>query len=204
MLVLIAVVGVLSILLVVTASVAYLALPRGRLCPHCGGSTHPVILRRLLKVFSRWVQWRWCSRCGWEGARHRGPDLGPLDPPVDHDSGFRWADPDYEDVPIFYWRSDDPDGDGETRPDPITGFEWDAEEEAIEPEPTEATGPDLPRPDFRPSWGLNPPRRPWDPSVTRGSERPRWSRGSGKPRPWYLAWLVSKNPPGFQWKEQGD
>ena len=161
MLVLIAVVGILSILLMITASVAYLALPRGRLCPHCGGATHPVILRRLLKILSRWVQWRWCSRCGWEGARHRGPDLGPLDPPVDHGPGFSWADPDYENVPIFYWRSDDPDDEGEARPDPLAGFEWGAEQERTEP-----TELDSPTPDFRASWGLDPPRRPWDPRTT--------------------------------------
>jgi len=74
--VLIALVGILTILLMVTASVAYLALPRGRLCPHCGGMTNPVVLRRLLKVLSPWVQWRWCSRCAWEGPRHRGAGPG--------------------------------------------------------------------------------------------------------------------------------
>ena len=84
---------------------------------------------------------------------------------------------------MFYWRSDDPDGKGETLPDP----------------PAE---PQLPGPDFRPSWGLNPPRRPWDPRMGRWPE-PRSSRGRRTPRPWYLAWLVSKNPPGFQWKEKG-
>ncbi len=118
MFLLIALVGILSILLLVTASVAYLALPRGRLCPHLGVVTNPVVLLRLLRLLSPWVQWGLCSRCAWEGPRLRGPDLGPLDPPVDHDSGFRWGDPDYENVPIFYLLTDrrHPKEEGEDTP----------------------------------------------------------------------------------------
>ncbi len=52
---LIAVVGILSMLLVVATSVAYLMLPRGKMCPRCGGPTSPVVLRRLLRVLSTWV-----------------------------------------------------------------------------------------------------------------------------------------------------
>jgi len=196
--VLIALVGILSILLLVTASVAYLVLPRGRLCPHCGGMTNPVILGRLLKVLSPWVQWRWCPRCTWEGPRHRGADLGPLDPPVDHDSGFRWGDPDYENVPIFYWRSDDPGEKGKHRPDHMSGFKWQADEE-----PTGPTEPDPPGFSFPPSWKLKPPHFPWGPGVSRGPG-PRADRQGRTPRPWYLSWLISKNPPGFHWKERGD
>ena len=198
MLVLISLVGILSILLLVTASVAYLALPRGRLCPHCGGVTSPVVLRRLLRILSPWVQWRWCSRCAWEGPRLRGPDLGPLDPPGDHDSGFRWGDPDYENVPIFYWRSDHPQAKGEPRPDHMSGFKWQAEEE-----PTGPTEPDPPGSYFPPPWELKPPHFSWGPGMSRGP-RPRADRRRRTPRPWYLSWLVSKRPPGFHWKERGD
>ena len=49
MLLLIAFVGILALLLIVTVSLAYLALQQGRMCPHCGGVTNPVVLRRLLK-----------------------------------------------------------------------------------------------------------------------------------------------------------
>ena len=196
--VLVALVGILSMLLVVTASVAYLALPRGRLCPHCGGATYPVVLRRLLRVLSRWVEWRWCSRCGWEGAGRRGPDLGPLDPPDDHDSGFRWGDPDIDEVPIFYWRSDRPAGKGSAPSNPSPGFTTRAGEEPIEPTDPTPRG-------FRysPPKELRPPPLPLGKGMSLrpgpGAEKPHQT-----PRPWYLSWLVSKNPPGFQWKERGD
>jgi rubredoxin len=178
--VLVSLVGILSMLLLVTASVAFLALPRGRLCPHCGGPTNPVVLRKLLRFLSRWVQWRWCSRCGWEGAGRRGPDLGPLDPPAAHGSGFRWGDPNYEEVPVFYWRSDRRAEDGAPRRGTWSGFERRAPEEPVEP-------PTLPL-------GQEMSRKP-DPGPEKGLETSR---------PWYLSWLVSKHPPGFQWKEPGD
>ena len=76
MLALIAVAGILTMLLVVTSSVAYLVLPRGRMCPRCGGCTSPIVLRRMLRVLSRWVQWRWCSRCAWGGPRQNEPGAG--------------------------------------------------------------------------------------------------------------------------------
>ena len=187
-------------LLVVTASVAYLALSEGRLCPHCGGATSPVVLRRLLRMLSPWVQWRWCSRCGWEGPGRRGPDLGPLDPPTDHDPGLRWADPDFENVPIFYWRSDGPGETNGDQPNQASGFKERADEE-----PTEATEkyePEPPSFHFRPPRELKPPRFQWGPGVSRG-KGPGSNRPYRAPYPWYLSWLVSKNPPGFQGKEQG-
>ncbi len=195
MFVLITLVGILSLLLLVTASVAYLALPRGRLCPHCGGVTNPVVLRRLLRVLSPWVQWRWCSRCSWEGAGRRGPDLGPLDPPADPDSGFSWGDPDIGEVPIFYWRSDGPGERGEAPPGHLPGFKWRADKEPIEPDP--------PGFQFGPSKELKPPHFKWGPG-SRPGPRSGGDRGQRTPRPWYLSWLVSKNRPGLQWKERED
>ena len=193
MFLLISLVGILSLLLVVTASVAYLALPRERLCPHCGGATNPVVLRRLLRLLSRWLQWRWCSRCSWEGPGRRGPDLGPLDPPADHSSGFRWGSRDPEDVPIFYWRSRG--RDGKSRPDHAPGFEWQAAGK-----PADANQPGA---DFGPPEDVEPPALPWDRRKSRG----RRSLDDGQrrtQRPWYLSWLVSKDPPGFHWKERED
>ncbi len=193
-------------LLVVTASVALLALPRGRLCPHCGGATNPVVLRRLLRILSHWVQWRWCSRCGWEGPGRRGADLGPLDPPADHDSGFRWGDPDVEEVPIFYWRPDHPSDGGEAPPHHLPGFKW-----QVEKEPSEPSEPTTPEPTareptgfhFRPSGDLKRPQFKWGPGIRRGS-RSGGDQRPPPPRPWYLSWLVSKNPPGFEWRERED
>ena len=180
-------------LLVVTASVAYLALRRGRLCPHCGGSTNPVVLRRLLRLLSPWLQWRWCSRCGWEGPGRRGPDLGPLDPPADPGSGFRWGASDSEDIPIFHWKSDSPGGEGKDRPDHPSGFRWQSSAE-----PTERTEPEQPGFDFGPPGETKPPPLSWERRKSRGrrtadAERPQAAR------PWYLTWLVSKDPPGFHW-----
>ncbi len=185
-------------LLIVTASLAFLALPRGRLCPHCGGATNPVVLRRLLRVFSPWIQWRWCSRCNWEGPGRRGPDLGPLDPPPDYDAGFRWGDPDVEEVPIFYWRSDDPDDGGKAPPQHLPGLKWQSAKEPIEP-----TEPDPPGPQSRPSEELKPPKSQ-SRQGTRGGPRSGGGRRPPPARPWYFSWLVSKNPPGFQWRGRGD
>jgi rubredoxin len=123
MLALIILVGLLSAMLVVTIGVAYLALPSGRMCPRCGGPTVPVTLRVIQRIVKKWLQWRWCSRCGWEGAGRNGPDVAPFDPPVDHDSGFRWSRPDGREVPIFWWGSD-----RETPQPPVvghpSGFRW--------------------------------------------------------------------------------
>lgn len=188
-------VGILSLLLVVTASVAYLALPRGRLCPQCGGATNPVVLRRLLRVLSRWIQWRWCSRCGWEGAGRRGTDLGP---PADPGSGFHWGEPDDEEVPIFYWRSDRRDESGAAAPTQWPWFERRADEERMEPADPAPRG-------FRlsPSGEMMPPPLPLGQGRSIEPE-PGVKRRYQTPRPWYLSWLVSKRPSGFQWKERGD
>ena len=181
MFLLISLVGILSMLLVVTASVAYLALRRGRLCPHCGGSTNPVVLRRFLRLLSPWLQWRWCSRCGWEGPGRRGPDLGPLDPPADPGSGFRWGASDSEDIPIFHWKSDPPSGEGKDRPDHPSGegkdrpdhpsgFRWQSSAE-----PMERAEPE------RPGFDFGPPRGDEAASAVMGTEEePRTTdRGCG-------------------------
>jgi hypothetical protein len=184
--------------LVVTASVAYLVLPRGRLCPHCGGVTSPVVLRRVLRLLSPWLQWRWCSRCSWEGPGRRSPDLGPLDPPADHGTGFQWGAPNSEEAPIFYWRSDAPGGDGKGRPNNPSGSNWQSSSEP--PDPTE---PDQHRFDLGPPGETRPRPVPWERKRHPG----RRSGDDGRrrtPHPWYLSWLVSKDPPGFQWRERGD
>ena len=109
MFVLIGVLCVLAMFLVVTTSVVYLALPKGCRCPWCGASTSSVLLPKAIRLFSSWIQWRWCSSCGWEGAGSVGHDLGSLGSPVKHDSGFRWDDPHSENIPIFDWPPDKDD-----------------------------------------------------------------------------------------------
>ena len=224
-------------LLLVTTSVAYLALPKGRLCPWCGAATSPVVLRMALRVLSPWVQWRWCSRCGWEGAGRRGHELGSLDPPLDGDDGFRWADPDSANVPIFDWRPDRGDAHGETQPDPPSGFKWSVSRgtnPARGKTPSRPKGVEeevgrqgdrrrmddrrdgldrrvgLDRRDRRPKRsdqpsgfhfreGKNRPRYPFQWGSNRRRTSSRYGHGHiVKPRPWYLSWLVSRDPPGFQ------
>ena len=226
MFVLIALLGILSLLLVVTASVAYLALPRGRLCPQCGGPTNPVVLRRLLRVLAFWIQWRWCARCGWEGPGLREPDLGELDPSADSYAGFRRGRrdpdapevPDIGSVPIFNWRSGPQEERREAPSDHPSGFKWQPEEKPSVPSEAdhatgfkwqpeqEPTAPLEPEPSgfhFRPPGDRRRPQFTWGRGSNRGrrdADNPRPRR----PRPWYLSWLVSKDPPGFQWKDRGD
>jgi hypothetical protein len=207
--VLISLVGILSLLLVVTASVAYLALPRGRLCPQCGGATNPVVLQRLLRILSLWVQWRWCARCGWEGPGLRGPDLGQLDPPADRDTGFRRGNgpdrseepdvPDIESVPTFHWRSSPQKERRQAPPDHPSGFKFQSEEESTDPAGMgegEEQGFH-----FRPPGKRKRPEFRWGPRVNRGDIVGTDPKIRAI-RPWYLSWLVSKEAPGFQWRER--
>ena len=216
--VLIALVGILSLLLMVMASVTYLALPRGRLCPHCGGSTHPVVLSGLLRVLSKWIQWRWCARCSWEGPGLHSADLGALDPPVDRRAGYRPPDPDPEaaeaegdvqgrdvlnvdDVQEFQWRSGPEDESREDPSDHPSGFTWQEEEESAEAK--EQASPEQAGFYFRPPGERRRSQFQWGPTLNHGRRSGDDRRGQ-KPRPWYLSWLVSKETPGFQWKQQGD
>lgn len=218
--VLIALVGILSLLLVVLASVTYLALPRGRLCPHCGGSTNPVVLSGLLRILSRWIQWRWCARCSWEGPGLRGADLGALDPPADRRAGYRLPDPDpdpdlaeagggamdrdvlsVDDIQEFHWQSGPEEERREAPSDHPSGFKWQGEEESTEAE--EQAPPKQAGFYFRPPGERRRSPFQWGPTLNQGRRSGDDRRGR-KPRPWYLSWLVSKETPGFQWKQQGD
>ena len=195
-------------LLVVSTSVAYLVLPRGRMCPRCGGSTSPVVLRRVFRVFSRWVQWRWCSRCAWEGPGRKGPELGMLDPPVDHESGCRWGHPNLQGAPVFYWKDED---EVVETPDPPSvhpsGFQWEPDErEGFErrvAERREDPDPDHPSGcHFRSAEQVASAGFQWAPDR-RASDRGDPPRRSSW-RPWHLAWFVDKDTPGFQWKTHRD
>ena len=199
-------------LLVVMTSVAYLVLPRGRMCPRCGGYTSPVMLRRMLRVFEHWVQWRWCSRCAWEGPGRKGPALGLLDPPADHESGFRWGHPNLQGVPVFYWR-DEHDVPETSDPPPVhpSGFRWsDDEREGEDRRVAERRQGDHPSGfRFRARGEADSPGFQWGPGG-RASDA-----ADGEPTqptsrpPWLLSWLASrqaasKQDPGFQWRPPRD
>ena len=208
MLALIAIVGILTMLLVVTTSLAYLVLPGGRMCPRCGGSSSPVVLRKMLRFLSRWVQWRWCARCGWEGPGKKGPELGILDPPVDHESGFRWGHPNLQGVPVFYWRDENETTETADLPSAHpSGFYWAAEgrEGTDRRKADQRKEPGAKHPSgfyFRSSEDSDPPSFQWgggEPSTDNDPPARPASR-----RPWYLSWFVSKETPGFHWKTSGD
>lgn len=62
---------VVALPVILSALLAYRALPRGRSCPNCTQETVPVLspsLRVLSKLSSSvTLQQRWCSACLWEG-----------------------------------------------------------------------------------------------------------------------------------------
>ena len=226
----------------------------------------------MLRFLSAGLEWRWCSRCGWEGLGRRGPGPSQLPPPAHPGTAFRWGDPNVEEVPTFFWRSEAPDTVGDALkdapPDLAVGLDWQADQEQTPPEPPgfyfhppdglseqaddEQTPRESPGFHFRPpgqqqptqfQWGPNdrrkPPPRPndwqtgedptaseppgfyfrppgkrrqtpfqWAPGDRRGPRdrrrpppRPRQARTS---RPWYLSWLVAKDPPGFEWGAHED
>lgn len=190
--------------MVVLTSVAYLALPSGRMCPRCGVPTAAILLESWWqRPASRWLHWRWCSRCSWEGVGRRGPDVGLRDSPVDHESGFRWRHTISDQVPIFHWRDN-----LENPPDHPAGFRWSAAEDGDYSPPTDgpaghtqggtpghpsgfrwgAPGDDAPL--FL--WGLGH-RTPGEPQA--GSVRP-------PNEPWYLTWLSPRKSSGFRWKSK--
>lgn len=190
--------------MVVLTSVAYLALPSGRMCPRCGVPTAAILLESWWqRPASRWLHWRWCSRCSWEGVGRRGPDVGLRDSPVDHESGFRWRRTTSDQVPIFHWRDN-----MENPPDHPAGFRWSAAEDGDYSPPTDgpaghtqggtpghpsgfrwgAPGDDAPL--FL--WGLGH-RTPGEPQA--GSVRP-------PNEPWYLTWLSPRKSSGFRWKSK--
>ena len=207
---LISVVGILTMLLVVTSSVVYLVLPRGRMCPRCGGCTSPIVLRRMLRVLSPWVQWRWCFRCEWEGPGRTGPELGILDPSVGHESGFRWGHPNLQGVPVFYWRDETETAETSGTPSAYpSGFDWASDErEGADRRVVERR--QARRADhasgfhFRASEEVAPPSFQWAPSKRSADEDAEEQSRPPSQRPWYLAWLVSKEPPSFHWKAPGD
>lgn len=190
--------------MVVLTSVAYLALPSGRMCPRCGVPTAAILLESWWqRPASRWLHWRWCSRCSWEGVGRRGPDVGLRDSPVDHESGFRWRRTTSDQVPVFHWRDN-----MENPPDHPAGFRWSAAEDGDYSPPTDgpaghtqggtpghpsgfrwgAPGDDAPL--FL--WGLGH-RTPGEPQA--GSVRP-------PNEPWYLTWLSPRKSSGFRWKSK--
>jgi hypothetical protein len=57
---------------------------------------------------------------------------------------------------------------------------------------------------FRASEEVAPPGFQWAPSKRSADEDAEEQSRSPSQRPWYLAWLVSKEPSGFQWKAPGD
>jgi len=132
--VLVARVGLFSVLLVAAVRLAYLAVPSGRMCPRCGGGTSAVEFEGIGRRLERWIQRRWCSRCGWEGAGRRGPDVAPFENPVDHESGFRWRRRRNRAVPVFWWGDDSTDEIAREDVEPPSGTHRAEEEDRSDPD----------------------------------------------------------------------
>jgi hypothetical protein len=62
---------VIALPLILSAAIAFQALPRGRCCPNCAQATIPVVsraIRALLKIVpGLTLQRRWCPTCSWDG-----------------------------------------------------------------------------------------------------------------------------------------
>ncbi len=54
----------------IITAVAYLLLPRGSPCPHCGADM-AAIRNRLFDRLLPMLQRRWCVECGWNGIVRR-------------------------------------------------------------------------------------------------------------------------------------
>ena len=70
MLVVVVLLVTVAMRIAIIAAVAYLLLPRGPVCPHCGVEMAAVRNRffdRLLPALQR----RWCLECGWDGVVRR-------------------------------------------------------------------------------------------------------------------------------------
>ena len=54
----------------IITAVAYLLLPRGRVCPHCNVDML-AIRNRFFDLLVPALQRRWCAECGWNGIVRR-------------------------------------------------------------------------------------------------------------------------------------
>ena len=55
----------------IVTAVAYLLLPRGPVCPHCGVAML-AIRNRFVRLVIPVLEHRWCFECGWNGLVRRG------------------------------------------------------------------------------------------------------------------------------------
>lgn len=87
----VATVVVLAILVAALSTAVY-RVPRRWACPKCHVATVP-LKKRVGWLVNRWVEWRWCPRCHWQGLS-RG-NVGKAPPPpsgreIPPRDSFRW------------------------------------------------------------------------------------------------------------------
>lgn len=70
MLVVVVLLATVLMRLAIVTVVAYLLLPRGPVCPHCGDEMLP-IRNRFVAGLLPLLQRRWCLACGWNGIVRR-------------------------------------------------------------------------------------------------------------------------------------
>ena len=169
---------------IVGTAAAYQRAPTRSRCPRCGRRTRGVVPGPWPAAASRWLIWRWCPACSWEGPGRTGPERSPGRPAA-HESGFRWGADRVGRNLGFEWRAPDLDVEDTLPRLPAhpSGFHWGEPHLDDEVRPVAAT--------------RVPPAHPsgfrWNP-VSRAPvfEWKRTRRGSARRQ---------RPPPGFTWKK---
>ncbi len=115
--------GILAATAVALAAVGYVRAPTRLRCPECGSPTEAVLPRWGSRILTRWISFRWCPACSWEGIGRVGPERTPGRPAA-HASGFRWSKVRREDDPGFRWRPEPERPAPAEPPDHPSGFRF--------------------------------------------------------------------------------
>ncbi len=116
--------GFITTATVALAAVTYRRAPTRARCPECGSRTQAVLPRRGFGLLTRWLVFRWCPVCTWEGVGRVGPERIPGRPAA-HVSGFHWSAHDLQQDLGFRWATHEPPGEAPSRPpDHPSGFRF--------------------------------------------------------------------------------
>ena len=98
-------------------------MPRRLRCPSCGGPTAAVLPPALLAPGRRWLTWRWCPDCSWQGVGRKGPEPVP-GLILGHVSGFAWGPGGSDGERGFDWADASGAGTRPDRPSHPSGFRF--------------------------------------------------------------------------------
>lgn len=126
------VLGFVTTAAIALAAVTYHRAPTRIRCPECGSRTQAVLPRPGLRLLTRWLVFRWCPVCTWEGVGRVGPERIPGRPAA-HASGFHWNPQDLAEDLGFQWATREASAEDPSQPpDHPSGFRF---------APHEPTGP---------------------------------------------------------------